>query len=162
MSLELALQQATAAFQRNTAAVEKLIIALTTAPAPLPAEDEPDQILGEQVGGAAKGKKPRAKKEAAPEVRPGEPASEATAPSPEPGATAAPATEDVAAPADPITYKDVTAAAIALIKACGNDKRKAQDIIQSFGVEHSGQLKPEQYPAVIDALNEALNDMRAG
>lgn len=140
MSLELALQNATAAFQQNTAAIEKLIAALTTAPA----ATEPDPP-----------KTRRTKKEAAPVEQPGEPqpVGEASAPSPEPGATDAQETAGVATATEP-TYTEAAAAVTALIDASG--RTAAGYLLKSFGAKNLKEVDPARYRELIAAANDMV------
>ena len=110
MSLELALQQATAAFQLNTALLQQLIAILVAENAPAitaaAAEDLP--------------KAKRTKKEAAPVEPVGEPVQEPTAPSPASTATAASETVAVAPAIEALDYDAVLKVLTALAKSKGS------------------------------------------
>ena len=152
MSLELAIQQ-------NTAAIERLIGILTeTLPQPVTINigDAPIETLPKVSEEAFEGttadppKKTRAKKEAAPEPRP----LEQTAPAPASGATAASATEAAAAPTK-LTYTDAATAITQVITAKGTPA--AKEILKAFGAEKSlKEVSPAQYAAVISACQAVL------
>jgi hypothetical protein len=161
MSLEQAVEKLTARFDALIA-----ILAAENAPAITAPAAENDPGFGAAVNSAAKAvvaetKARRAKKEAAPEAPAGEPVEETTAPSPEAGATDAPATEDAAAPTEPVTRGDIQKAAARLINLCSLDKTRAVAIVQSFGVQNSKDLKDEQLPALHAALLEAISEIEA-
>jgi phage I-like protein len=143
MSLELALQQATAAFQQNTAAVEKLIAALTTAPA-----ENADAIA------APAAEKKRTKKEAAPAAPAGEPEKEPSAPSPETGASDASETEDAAPAKAPATYDDVKAVITALSAKKG--AKASRELLTRFGGTKTFQDVPSDRWSEIIASAQAL------
>jgi hypothetical protein len=154
MSLELAIAE-------NTRALNQLISILRDqASNPVPensAEYTPG--FGAAVNDAAKTvvaetKAKRTKKEAAPEAPAGEPVEEATAPSPEAGATDAPATEDAAAPTEPPTYADAAAAVTRVVKELGTPR--AKELLAMFGAGNLKEVAPERYAAVIAAAEVVL------
>lgn len=160
MSLELAIQN-------NTAAIERLIAVLTeTVPQPVTVNldtgmvskgDQVEQLAENSSANAAepaaKETKKRAKKEAAPAAL-GEPAQEVSAPALEPGASDAPATEAAAIATKPPTYADAAAAVTSVIKTKGTPA--AKDLLKAFGAETLKGVKPEQFGAVISACEAVL------
>lgn len=140
MSLELALQQATAAFQLNTALLQQLIAILAaentpaiTAPA---AEDLP--------------KAKRTKKEAAPV----EPVQEPTAPSPASTATDASETVAVAPATKAPTYADAAAAITRVVKEMGTPTAKA--LLSAFGASNLKGVPEVRYAEVIAAADATV------
>lgn len=156
MSLELAIQQ-------NTAAIERLISVLTeTLPQPVtvnigefppPSQDAENSgaIAADVAEEPAPAKKTRAKKEAAP-VAPAP--LETSAPAPEAGATDASETEAAAVPIDPPTYADAAAAVTEVIKARGT--AVAKKILGRVGGKTLKDVVPEDFPAVICACELEL------
>jgi hypothetical protein len=141
MSLELALQQATAAFQLNTALLQQLIAILAaensaeiTAPA---AEDPP--------------KAKRTKKEAAPVEPVGEPEQAPTAPSPASTASAASETVAVAPATKAPTYADAAAAITRVVKEMGTPTAKA--LLSAFGASNLKGVPEARYAEVIAAAD---------
>lgn len=135
------------AIERNTAALEKLIEML-----------DPARVVGEQADTSKASKKKKAaalqvvpKTEAAQEPRPLEP----SAPSGEPGASAAAATEAAAAPVAEPTRTDVSAKLTLVSASKGRDA--AMKILAQVGANSLGQVKPEDYAAVICACELALS-----
>jgi hypothetical protein len=151
MSLELALQQATAAFQLNTALLQQLIAILAaentpaiTAPA---AEDLP--------------KAKRTKKEAPAEATAGEPVGEPvqepvqepTAPSPASTVTAASETVAVATATKAPTYADAAAAITRVVKEMGTPTAKS--LLSAFGASNLKGVPEARYAEVIAAAADA-------
>jgi hypothetical protein len=137
--LNMSLEQALAA---NTAAIEKLVAVLSG----------PTIDVGETAP-----KTKRTKKEAAPEAPAGEPVEEATAPSPEAGATDAPAAEDAAAPTEPPTYADAAAAVTRVVKELGTPR--AKDLLKGFGAGNLKEVDPGRYAEVIEAAYVLLDEI---
>ena len=136
MSLELALE-------KNTAALEKLIGILSgpvVVDVPLGAVEDPPKTK-------------RSRKEVLQAAPAGEFVEEATAPSPAATATDASETEAAAAPTEKLTYADVSAATIGLIKACGRDAAIA--VLKSFGVTKADQIPKAQWPEYLAAVEVA-------
>jgi hypothetical protein len=141
MSLELALQQATAAFQLNTALLQQLIAILA-------AENTPAiTAAGEDDPPKAK----RTKKEAAPVEPAGEPVQEPTAPSPAPTATAASETVAVAPATKAPTYADAAAAITRVVKEMGTPTAKA--LLSAFGASNLKGVPEARYAEVIAAAD---------
>lgn len=153
MSLELALERNTAAKEQNTAALEKLIALLGNA------ENSP-AIAAPAAEDPPKAK--RTKKEAAPAAQPGEPetrstapetpaaSTEESAPSPETTAADAPTTEAVATATEPLTYAQVQAATIGLVKERGRDV--AIKVLGSFGAKKADQIPEDKWPDYLAAV----------
>ena len=144
MSLELALQQATAAFQLNTALLQKLIAILAaentpaiTAPA---AEDLP--------------KAKRTKKEALAGATVGEPVQEPPAPSPASTATDASETAAVAPATKAPTYADAAAAITRVVKEMGTPTAKA--LLSTFGASNLKGVPEDRYAEVIAAADATV------
>ena len=144
MSLELALQQATAAFQLNTALLQQLIAILAAENAPAitapTAEDLP--------------KAKRTKKEAAPVEPVGEPVQEPTAPSPASTATAASETVAVAPATKTPTYADAAAAITRVVKEMGTPTAKA--LLSAFGASNLKGVPEARYAEVIAAADATV------
>ena len=140
MSLELALQQATAAFQLNTALLQQLIAILVAENAPAitaAGEDDPPKAK-------------RTKKEAP--VEPvGEPVQEPTAPSPASTATAASETVAVAPATKAPTYADAAAAITRVVKEMGTPTAKA--LLSAFGASNLKGVPEARYAEVIAAAD---------
>jgi hypothetical protein len=137
MSLELALQEATAAMKELVALLRNQSPAENNAPiAASDAEDPP--------------KTKRGKKEVLQAAPVGEFVEEATAPSPEPTATDAPATEAAAAPTEPLTYADVKSRTLDLIEVRGRDA--AVKVLAGFGVQRADQIEEARWPAYLAAV----------
>lgn len=144
MSLELALQQATAAFQLNTALLQQLIAILVAENAPAitaaAAEDLP--------------KAKRTKKEAAPVEPVGEPVQEPTAPSPASAVTAASETVAVAPATKAPTYADAAAAITRVVKEMGTPTAKA--LLSAFGASNLKGVPEARYAEVIAAADATV------
>lgn len=150
MSLEIAIQQ-------NTAAIERLIGILTeTLPQPVTVNiGEIKEAAAEAVEEKPKAK--RAKKEAAPALageQPEAPASEPSAHAPEPGASAASETEAAAAATEPTAYADVAAATTRLIKARGTPF--AKEMLRANGWANAKEIPPESWDAWIAEVEQVL------
>ena len=141
MSLELALQQATAAFQLNTALLQQLIAILVAENAPAITAD------GEEDPPKAK----RTKKEAPAEATAGEPVQEPTAPSPASTATAASETVAVAPATKAPTYADAAAAITRVVKEMGTPTAKA--LLSAFGASNLKGVPEARYAEVIAAAD---------
>jgi len=139
MSLELAIAE-------NTRAINQLIAILRDQAA----NPVPPEILAAAAAEDPPKSKRLSKKEAAPAAPAGESVEEATAPSTEPTATDAPATEAAAAPTEKLTYADVSAATIGLIKVRGRDA--AISVLKSFGVTKADQIPEARWPAYLAAV----------
>jgi len=73
----------------------------------------------------------------------------------EPEKAAAPDPVPEPAPAPEIQLTDMQKAVRELVKAKGKDT--AKDVLAKFGAKGASSLKPEDYPAALAALKEALN-----
>lgn len=144
MSLELALQQATAAFQLNTALLQQLIAILA-------AENTP-AITAPTAEDLPKAK--RTKKEAAPVEPVGEPVQEPTAPSPASTATAASETVAVAPATKAPTYADAAAAITRVVKEMGTPTAKA--LLSAFGASNLKGVPEARYAEVIAAADATV------
>jgi len=146
MSLELAIERKTAALEKNTAMLEKLIELLAN---PITLDVKPPEVVEAWEATAPKTKR-LSKKEVLQAAPVGEFVEEATAPLTEPTANDAPATADAAAPTEPLTYADVSAATIGLIKIRGRDAAIA--VLKSFGVTKADQIEEARWPAYLAAV----------
>lgn len=144
MSLELALQQATAAFQLNTALLQQLIAILAAENAPAitapAAEDLP--------------KAKRTKKEALAGATVGEPVQEPPAPSPASTATDASETAAVAPATKAPTYADAAAAITRVVKEMGTPTAKA--LLSAFGASNLKGVPEARYAEVIAAADATV------
>lgn len=130
MSLELAIQE-------NTAAIRELIAALTVSSA------AQVTLLAEATAPAKPAPAKKAvKAEPAPAPAPEIKAEEPVAPAPAPAAEPA------------IPYSNVATAVTELAKTKG--RQAAVDLLTSFGVAKATELKAEQYGAVIAAAQVAM------
>lgn len=143
MSLELAIQQ-------NTAAINALIEILSKAAAPSPIANV-TLDTSEEPAPKAEAKK-RTKKEAAPATV-GE--LETSAPSQASGAGDAPATGGAAAPTEAPTYEDTSKALLAVSAKHG--RAAAMTILHSFGAEKSlKEVNTERFAEVIAVCQKEL------
>jgi hypothetical protein len=133
MSLELALE-------RNTAALEQLIVLLTNPP-----------VLDIKLADEDPPKTKRSKKEVLQAAPVGEPVEEATAPSTEPTAADAPATADAAAPSKQLEYADVSEATLRLVKVKGT--KHVKDMLAQHGYGTAKDIPMDMWPAWIAACN---------
>lgn len=176
MSLEIALQENTAAVREQAAALRELIAALAQGISPTHGAMRPmiDTVTPAVPGFLKQSEKkaeavdtyaePAAAVVEAPAAQPAaQPAVEEAAPTPEAeiaggktGAQAEEALHGIAnvEPQPTATYDDVKDAVLAMVKAKGRDAATA--VLATFGVEKAPDLKPEQYDAVVVACKKAM------
>jgi hypothetical protein len=131
MSLEVAIQE-------NTAAIRDLIAAMQGAPVAAPVVTEP-----KAEAPAKTEKKAKAEKAETPKVE--------AAATPEPKEEVAPAADEgPEAPA--ATYQDAAQAITALSKIKGRDAAVA--LLKKFGASKLPEVKPEDFDAIVAAANE--------
>jgi hypothetical protein len=138
MSLELALQEATAAMKELVALLRNQSPAENNAPIAASAAEDPPKAK-------------RSKKEVLQAAPVGEPVEEATAPSTEPTATDAPATEAAAAPSKQLEYADVSEATLRLVKVKGT--KHVKDMLAQHGYGTAKDIPMDMWPAWIAACN---------
>jgi hypothetical protein len=139
MSLELALQEATAAMKELVALLRNQSPAENNVPITASAAEDPPKTK-------------RVKKEAAPEAPAGEPAApEESAPSTEPTATDAPATEAAAAPTRQLEYADVSEATLRLVKVKGT--KHVKDLLAKYNYGTAKDIPMDMWPAWIEVCN---------
>ena len=145
MSLELAIQQNTAAINALIEILSKGLGATIVSPDALE-----EQVLEE------KPKAKRLKKEAAPEAPAGEPASEPSAPAPASGANAASATAAAASQvAEPVTREQVSKALTTLASKKGRDA--AMKVLNAIGCKNLGEVDAASYAALLADCEAALS-----
>jgi hypothetical protein len=128
MSLEIAIQE-------NTAAIRELIAAISNG---IPTTAQQVAAVVEEVKAEAPvktEKKAKAEKAEAPKVE--------QAATPEPKEEAAPAADD----APEVTYQDAAAAITALSKTKGRDAAVA--LLKKFGASKLPEVKPEDFAAIV-------------
>lgn len=101
----------------------------------------------------AKAEEPKAADPVKEDPKPEEVMPEPVEAEPEKAAASDPVPEP--APAPEIQLTDMQKAVRELVKAKGKDT--AKDVLAKFGAKGASSLKPEDYPAALAALKEALN-----
>lgn len=134
MSIELVIAENTIALRENTEALNRFLsqsFAAGQTPAPAPAK-------------ATK----------APKSEPAPSAEPTPTSSPAPEATAAPAAEPTSEVPSEIPYQTVKEGVLSLVKAGKRDR--ALEILASYGAKTGLDLTVDQYPAVMEDINNAL------
>lgn len=142
MSIEQALAELTAAVKENTSAIRSIQPARPAQSEELPAPSSTESAPAPRRGRKASATPPES----------GTVASPGTAPPAQ-----APVSAPVASPS--VTEKSLGAAVLDLAEHYSHPK--AVEILEKYGVRRVGQLKTEQFPAVLKDVTAAIEELKA-